>query len=297
MTRTKTTTRKRRRAKTPTMLQMEAVECGAAALGMVLGYHGRYVPLEELRVACGVSRDGTKASNMLKVAREYGLEARGFKKEPEGLRTLGLPFIVFWNFNHFLVVEGFKKNRVFLNDPATGPRVVSTAEFDEAFTGVALAFQPTASFARGGQKRDLVAGLRRRLSGSEMALVYVVLASLALVIPGLIIPTFTKVFVDEVLVKGLQDWLKPLLLGMGITAVLRGGLTWIRQYYLLRLETKLALATSGQFFWHILRLPVEFFTQRYGGEIGSRVAMTSRRSISWIRCSSGNAPPSERSTR
>jgi NHLM bacteriocin system ABC transporter peptidase/ATP-binding protein len=258
------------------MLQMEAVECGAAALGMVLGYHGRYVPLEELRVACGVSRDGTKASNMLKVAREYGLEARGFKKEPEGLRTLGLPFIVFWNFNHFLVVEGFKKNRVFLNDPATGPRVVSTAEFDEAFTGVALAFQPTASFARGGQKRDLVAGLRRRLSGSEMALVYVVLASLALVIPGLIIPTFTKVFVDEVLVKGLQDWLKPLLLGMGITAVLRGGLTWIRQYYLLRLETKLALATSGQFFWHILRLPVEFFTQRYGGEIGSRVAINDR---------------------
>ncbi len=258
------------------MLQMEAVECGAAALGSVLAYHGRHVSLEELRIACGVSRDGTKASNMLAVARQYGLTAKGFRKEPHELTALPLPLIVFWNFNHFVVVEGFRRGRVYLNDPATGPRVVSDREFDEAFTGIALVFEPGPTFERGGRRRTIWGSLGQRLSGSEIALVYVVLASLALVVPGLVIPTFTKIFVDEVLVKGLHDWLLPLLLGMGITAVLRSGLTWLRAHYLLRLETQLALKTSSHFWWHVLRLPMEFFTHRFGGEVASRVAINDR---------------------
>lgn len=265
-----------KRVKTPTVLQMEAVECGAASLGMVLGSHGSYVPLEELRVACGVSRDGSKAGNVVRAAQRYGLKARGFRKEPEALRDLPLPMIVFWNFNHFLVVEGFGKNKVYLNDPAAGPRVVSDQEFDQSFTGVVLTFEPGPDFTRGRPRPSVIAALRKRLQGSSAAITFVVLAGLALVVPGLIIPTFARIFVDGYLVGGLQSWVAPLLLGMVLTALMRGALTWLQAYYLLRLETKLSLTTSSQFFWHVLRLPIEFYNQRFGGEIGARVAINDR---------------------
>jgi NHLM bacteriocin system ABC transporter peptidase/ATP-binding protein len=262
-----------RRVKTPTVLQMEALECGAASLAIVLGTYGRIVPLEELRVACGVSRDGCKASNILKAARRYGLAARGYKKEPRSLRSLPLPMIVFWNFNHFLVVEGFGRGRVYLNDPACGRRWVSDEEFDESFTGVVLILEPGAGFVKSGEKPRLVPALKERLSGSGRGLAYVVLAGLALVIPGAVVPAFTRVFVDYVLVRDLSDWAWLLLGGMALAAAMRAALTWLQQSYLLRLEAKLAVGTSGRFLWHTLRLPIVFFTQRYGGEIGSRLAI------------------------
>jgi NHLM bacteriocin system ABC transporter peptidase/ATP-binding protein len=264
------------RAKVPTVLQMEAVECGAASLAMVLAYRGRYVPLEELRVACGVSRDGSKASNILKAARDYGMEAKGFRKEPAALRSLQLPVIIHWNFNHFLVLEGFKKDKVYLNDPASGPRVITEEEFDQSYTGIVLTFQPGPGFKKGDEKPKLLMALINRLKGSEYAVAYVFLVGLALVLPGLCIPTFSKIFVDEILLAGKSNWLAPMLLGMGLTAVLRGVLSWLQQYYLLRLETKIALSTSGQFFWHVLRLPVEFFSQRYSGDISSRIQSNDR---------------------
>lgn len=255
---------------------MEAVECGAAALAMVLAYHGRFVPLEELRLACGVSRDGSKASNILRAARAYGLVAKGFRKEPAELRTLALPMVVHWNFNHFVVLEGFKGDRVYINDPNSGPTSVSEAEFDQSFTGVALVFERAPDFRTGGEPPGLVKPLQRRLSSSRAAVVFVVLTGLALVVPGLVAPTFRKVFVDDVLVRGLAAWMRPLVVLMAAAALVTFCLVFLQQRYLLRLENRLSLDTSGRFFWHVLRLPVEFFTQRYAGEIGSRVALNDK---------------------
>ncbi len=265
-----------KRVRTPTVLQMEAVECGAAALAMVLGYHGRIAPLEELRLECSVSRDGIKASNILKAARKYGLTAQGLKKEPEGLGEVPLPAIVFWNLNHFVVFEGIKGKKVYINDPAMGPRVISKEDFDQSFSGVVLTFEPGPQFKKGGVKRSLFQALRERLTGSRLALTYVVLAGLFLVIPGLVIPIFSKIFVNNILIEEMHSWIKPLLIGMFLTAFLRGSLTWLQQYFLLRFETKLAVTTSARFFQHIFMLPVEFFTQRYGGEIGFRVQLNDK---------------------
>ncbi|MFL6193865.1 MAG: NHLP family bacteriocin export ABC transporter peptidase/permease/ATPase subunit [Thermoanaerobaculia bacterium] len=262
--------------RTPTVLQMEAVECGAAALAIVLAHYGRWVPLEELRIACGVSRDGSKASNVVKAARNYGLTAKGFKKEPSALRTMKPPMVLHWNFNHFLVLEGFRKGRVHLNDPGSGPRVVTEEELDQAFTGVVLTFEPSPEFQRKGDPPRLIPALRRRLTGARAALTFVILAGLALVIPGLVLPAFSRVFIDSVMLENRLDWLPVLLIGMGAAGLLTGALTWLQQSYLLRLETKMALSSSSRFLWHVLRLPVEFFSQRFHGDISARVGINDR---------------------
>ncbi|ELS01071.1 NHLM bacteriocin system ABC transporter, peptidase/ATP-binding protein [Xenococcus sp. PCC 7305] len=265
------------RFKTPTILQMEAVECGAASLAIIMAYYDRIVPLAELRIECGVSRDGSKASNIILAARRYGMIAEGFKAERlEQLQAIIGPFIVFWNFNHFLVVEGFSKHWVFLNDPATGPRKVSWDEFDASFTGVVLLIKPGDDFKRGGRKPNVILALIERLRGSTGAILYCIVAGFLLVLPGLAIPVFSQIFVDEILVENRTAWLRPLILGMIITTIFQSILTLLRLRYLRKLRIKLAVGMSTRFLWHILRLPVSFYAQRYAGEISNRASLNNK---------------------
>ena len=265
-----------RRVRTPTLLQMEVVECGAAALGIILGYYSRIVPLAELRRECGVSRDGSSAFYLVKAARNYGLTAKGFKAQLEKLKTIPSPYIVFWNFNHFVVVEGFGKKCVYLNDPATGRRTVSLEEFDRAYTGVILVMEPGPSFEKGGKKRNTLAALVSRLRYSWGTILFSLFAGFLLTVPRLAVSAFSQVFVDEILVSQRQDWIQPLVLGMVLTAVLRGILASLRLTYLRNLMLKLSVTMSGQFVWHILRLPVGFYAQRFAGEISSRLSLNDK---------------------
>ncbi|MBX3402855.1 MAG: NHLP family bacteriocin export ABC transporter peptidase/permease/ATPase subunit [Phycisphaeraceae bacterium] len=267
-----------RRVRVPTVLQMEAVECGAASLAMVLAHFGRWVPLEQLRADCGVSRDGSNAANVLAAGEGHGLEGTGYRMEIEGFAGTKFPCILFWNFNHFLVLEGFSRNRkkVYLNDPASGRRVLSMEEFDKGFSGVVITFTPGPTFEKGGRKPSIIAGLAQRVRGMRIAVSYVILAGLGLVIPGLAIPTFTKVFVDDILIGGSKNWLGPLLVGMAVAAMLRAGLTALQAHYLMRAQMKMAIATTGRFLWHVLRLPIEFFMHRYAADISARISSNDR---------------------
>jgi ABC-type bacteriocin/lantibiotic exporter with double-glycine peptidase domain len=255
----------------PSILQMEATECGAASLAMILARYKAFIPLEQLRADCGINRDGSKASNVIKAARNYGLDAKGFRMEPEGLKKVKMPCILHWNFNHFLVLEGFRNGKVYINDPAAGKRVITEEELDLAFTGVVLTFEPGPDFKPFGVEPQLYRALFERLKGSELILSLVFLTGLFLVIPGLVIPTFSSIFIDDILLAKKDYWLRALVWGMVITGGLQVVLTYLKSQYLLKMQTKIAIITSGKFLWHVLRLPVQFFSQRYAGDISQRM--------------------------
>lgn len=263
--------------RTSPVLQMEASECGATSLGIVLAWFGRHESPASLRRACGVSRDGAKATHILTAARSFGLTASAFRCEPEQLRRWkDCPFIVHWKFNHFLVVEGFGRDKVFLNDPAFGRRTVSTEEFDVSFTGIALIFSKGPDFRKTGRPYLVLRGLARRLRGHAFAILFVFLGTLALVPPDMLGLTLPKVFVDSVLIGGAVAWRRMLLLAMFAVAVVLAALTFQQQRNLLRIETRLAVESSSRFFWRVLRLPMDFFSHRYAGEIGYRVYANDR---------------------
>jgi len=263
--------RRPRRRAVPPILQMEAVECGAASLAMVLAHFGAWVPLEQLRGLCGVSRDGSKASNLVKAARSLGLNAKGYQKEPKDLVDLPWPLIIHWNFNHYVVFEGMDGRNAFICDPASGPRSVSLQELNDSFTGVALAFEKTVALQRTQKPSGLLAALRARTSNSRLAVLLILLLSVVIIIPGIVMPVFSKLFVDGIVIRQQEHWVIPLLLLYALTALLRALLTALRQSLMLRLEGKLVVVGGGKFMWHIMHLPVGFFLQRQAGEIATRV--------------------------
>ncbi|GGX61996.1 NHLP family bacteriocin export ABC transporter peptidase/permease/ATPase [Streptomyces hiroshimensis] len=264
-----------RAVRTPTVLQMEAVECGAAALAMVLGHYGRFVPLEELRIACGVSRDGSRASNLLKAARSYGLQAKGMQMDLGALAGVRAPAVLFWEFNHYVVYDGtgrrFGRRGVYVNDPAKGRRFVPMDEFDTSFTGVVLTFEPGDGFRRTGRKPGVARALPARLRGTSGTLLAAVISSLLLVITGATVPALSRTYIDTFLIGGRTSLLGVLFASMATALVLTATLTALQQANLLRGRIIASTLGSARFLRHLLRLPVTFYSQRNPADLVQRL--------------------------
>ncbi len=266
---------KQKTVRTPTVLQMEAVECGAAALAMVLGHHGRHVPLEELRIACGVSRDGSRASNLLKAARSYGLTAKGMQMDLAALAGVRAPAVLFWEFNHYVVYDGtgrrFGRRGVYVNDPAKGRRFVPMEEFDSAFTGVVLTFEPGPDFRRAGRRPGVAGAMPARLRGTSGTMLAAVLSSLLLVAVGAAVPALSRTYIDTYLIGGRTDLLGVLFAAMATALVLTAALTALQQANLLRGRIISSTLGSARFLRHLLRLPVTFYAQRNPADLVQRL--------------------------
>ena len=264
----------KQRVTTPIFLQMHASECGAACLGSVLAFFGRWVPLTELRERCEVSRDGSSAASIARAARHYGLECNGLSLRADQLRMLPLPLILFWQFSHFVVLEGFDGRNFYLNDPATGRRRLSAEEFSKGFSGIALRFKRGADFSPGGERPSLFAQLRTVLTGSWSVLTGVLACAFMLALLPLIVPVSLGVFVDEVLARhGRWGGLVAALLGGGILVYV---LSLLKHRFLKRLAVRISVTGYDRGLSRLLRLPVAFFEHRLVGDLTDRVSSIDR---------------------
>lgn len=258
-------------AKVPVILQLEALECGAASLAMVMAYYNKWIPLEQLRVDCGVSRDGSNAKNLLLAARSYGMRAKGYRMEPQDLQENGqFPCIIHWNFNHFVVLDGFRRNRAVLNDPARGLVEVSMEEFDQAFTGVCILLEPAEGFVPDGKPKSMLGFVCKRLTGTKDVLIFTMLVSLIAALIGVINPVFSRVFVDRLLTGLNLGWVTPFFVLLTALALIQIALSGMQAIYALKFQGKLAIKANAEFMWHVLRMPVDFFSQRMVGDIVAR---------------------------
>lgn len=257
--------------KVPVVMQMEALECGAASLAMILAYYDKWIPLEQVRADCGVSRDGSNARNILRAARNYGFNAKGYRFEPEELKTAGqFPCIIHWEFNHFVVLDGFRGDKAVLNDPARGVVTVPMKAFDEAFTGICLLFEPNEDFVPGGKPKSMFAFAKSRLKGTGTAVAFVILTTMISSLIGIINPAFSRIFLDRLLTGENPDWLLPFIFALSGFGVLQLIVAWIQAVYSLRINGKIDVVGSTAFMWQVLRMPMEFFAQRMAGDIQQR---------------------------
>ena len=262
---------KSKAAKVPVVMQMEALECGAACLAMVLAYYGKWMPLEQVRVDCGVSRDGSKAGNVMKAARSYGLEAKGYRMGLEAVKGISaFPCIIHWNLNHFVVLCGFRGNHACINDPARGSVKVTMDEFDKAFTGIVMVFAPTGNFEPDGKRTSTLAFARKRLPGAGAAMVFVMLTSIIGYVFTLLNPAFSRFFMDRLLTGENSELLTPFIALVAAVSLLQVFVAAIRAVYSLKINGKMAVVGRGSFMWKVLKMPMEFFSQRMAGDLLTR---------------------------
>ena len=259
------------KAKVPVVMQMEALECGAASLAMVMAYYGKWVPLEQVRLDCGVSRDGSNAKNILVAARSYGFEAQGYRCELDSIRSsMSYPCIIHWNFNHFVVLDGFKGNYAYINDPARGEVKVTMEDFDASFTGICLAIQPGKDFVPGGKPKSMLRFVRSRLKGAGIAVAFVLLSTVIGYLFSVINPVFTGFFMDRLLTGENRELLIPFLGLLALMGAAQVASAWIQAVYSLKINGKMAIVGSSTYMWKVLRMPMEFFSQRMAGDILQR---------------------------
>ncbi len=257
--------------KVPVILQMEALECGAASLAMILAYYKKYIPLEKLRLDCNVSRDGSTAKYIILAAKHHNMNAKGFRMSIDSLKKeTEFPVIIHWNFNHFVVLCGFYKDNAVINDPAAGRVLIDMVEFDRSFTGIVLKFSPSENFLPLGKPKSMTTFIRKRLKGNKKALAIIVFMGFILSILELIKSVFYKIFTDNILLGNSEELLKPVLMGMFIILIAGFAAESLKKVCLSKLKAKMCIGSSSTFMWHILRLPVEFFSQRFAGDIASR---------------------------
>lgn len=261
-------------AKVPVVMQLEALECGAASLAMVMAYYGKWVPLEQVRLDCGVSRDGSKAKNIYLAAEHYGFEVKAFRMDPESLKEQGtFPCIIHWNMNHFVVLNGFKGKHVYINDPARGTVKVSWDEFDKAFTGVVLTPVPSKDFVPGGKRKSTLEFASKRLAGAGAAIVFVMLTTAISYLFGIANSVTSRIYIDRLLTGLNKDWLYPFILIMIALALIELTVSWAQTIYSLRINGKMSVIGNTTYMWKVLHLPMEFFSQRLAGDIQSRASM------------------------
>ena len=258
-------------AKVPLIMQLETLECGAASLCMILAYYNKWIPLEEVRENCGVSRDGSSALNMVKAARFYGLKANGYNLEPDELQEVGMfPCIIFWNFNHCLVLKGFRNGKAYLNDPAKGDYSVTMDVFDESYTGLCLQFEPTEEFVPSGKPKSMVSFAAKRLRGAGAAVTFAMLSGIIAAALTFIRPAFSRVFIDRLLTGKDPDWTTPFLLLLIAWSIIQIIMSFLRDIYSLRIDGKMAAVGSASYMWKMLRMPMSFFSQRMATDIQAR---------------------------
>ena len=258
-------------AKVPVVMQMEALECGAASLTMILAYYGKWIPLEQVRADCGVSRDGSNAKNVLKAARSYGLTAKGYRYEPDELKKNGkFPCIIHWNFNHFVVLDGFKGNKAVLNDPAKGTYTVPMETFDNSFTGICLMFEPSETFEPGGKPKSMISFAKEKMKGVGIAVAFTVITTVITSLIGIINPAFSRIFIDRLLTGQNPEWFMPFIWALTALSAVQIIISFIEAIFEARISAKIDAVGSATFMWKVLRMPMEFFSQRMAGDIQQR---------------------------